>query len=336
MNDLLLKPLSKKNLSSSLALFAANFVLLGLPNQGRSELLDRTVALVNTEAVYESDFSDLKNRIKKPGAIDETLAFDLSVDKLRTDRSSQMEYLIREKLIDSEVKRLNLTATPERIDQEIRDLAKKNNITSEQVIKAIGEQGFTEVEYRAFLKSKIERQSLVMNEILGKIRVSDEDAMTEYYKVNPNAQRSFQEFSLSHIFFDPKKGGPEAAMERAQGVKKRLDDGEKFDSLTEKTSEDPNFSAGGFLGTFKTGEFLPEVEASVSQLNEGQVSGVIRSKIGFHIVRLNKKSFTSNPNFEKEKDRIKAQLFEKLVASQIRIWIANKKEEGYVKVNVKS
>ncbi len=301
----------------------------------RAELLDRTVVIVNTEAVYESDFLDLRNRIKKPGAVDETLAFDLSMEKLRGDRPAQMEYLIREKLIDSEVKRLNLTATPERIEQEIRDLAKKNNISIEQVLSAITEQGFTEAEYRTFLKSKIERQSLVMNEILGKIRVSDDDALTEYYKMNPDAQRSFQEFSLSHIFFDPKKGGSAAAMERAQGVKKRLENGESFDSLSEKTSEDPNFSAGGFLGNFKTGEFLPEVESVISQLNEGQISGVVKSKIGYHIVKLNKKSLTSNPNFEREKDRIKGVLFEKLVATQIRIWIANKKEEGFVKVNEK-
>ncbi len=310
-------------------------VLILLSFFANGELLDRTVILVNSEAIYESDFRELKERIKQEGTIDETLAYDLDLEKLKTDRAMQTEFLIREKLIDSEVKRLNLNATPERIDQEIRDLAKKNNLTTEQLMSAISAQGFSESAYRAFLKTKIERQNLVTNEILGKVRVSDEDALTEYYRRAPGAKRNFEEFSLSHIFFDPKKTTAEAALERARAAKKRLEAGEPFDELAGKVSEDPNFSAGGFLGTFKTGEFLPEVEAAVSALSEGQVTDVIKSKLGFHIVKLTKRTFTSNPEFEREKDRLKAGLFEKMVATQIKVWIAQKKEEGYIKVNVK-
>ncbi len=313
--------------------FFITLLFLATSPPSYADVVERIVAIVNNELVLQSDFKDLQKRIGKPGLIDESLLFDKPADSLKNDRQAQLNYLISEKLLVSEIKRLNLTATMDRIESEIKDLARKNNISTEELLKIIKGQGLTEAEYRHFLKEKIEKGSLMESEIISKLRISDEDAMNEYLKSNPNRQPSIDEFSVAHIFFSPKKGGPEEALRRAEAVAGKLRKGESFDTLAQQYSEDPNFTAGGALGTFKSGEFLPEIESSISNLKVGETTPVVKSRMGFHIVKLTAKKLTSDPHFEKSKEGIKARLLEAGFRRQLKNWLQTKREEAFVKIN---
>lgn len=298
-----------------------------------AEVVEKTVAIVNTELVLESDFRVLEGRIGKPGMVDESLLFDKPVSSLKGNRKAQLEYLINEKLLESEVKRLNLSVTGDRVDQEIREMAKRNNISEAEVLKAIKAQGVTEPEYRSFLKEKIEKQSLMDNEIISKLRISDEDALNEYIKTNPTARPSIDEFGVAHIFFNPKKGGGEAAFKRAEVALTKLRSGDGFETLAQQFSEDPNFSNGGSLGTFKTGEFLPEIEEAISNLKVGETTPIVKSRMGFHIVKVTGKKMAMDPKFEKAKDRIKAQLLEASFKRQLKLWLQTKRDDSFVRIN---
>ena len=299
-----------------------------------AEVVEKTVAIVNTELVLESDFRNLESRIGKPGMVDESLLFDKQPSSLKGNRKAQLEYLINEKLLESEIKRLNLSVTNDRVDQELRDMAKRNNISEAEVLKAIKAQGITEAEYRVILKEKIEKQSLLDNEIISKLRISDEDALNEYIKTNPTARPSIDEFGVAHIFFNPKKsGGGEAAFKRAEAVLTKLRSGDSFETLAQQYSEDPNFSNGGSLGTFKTGEFLPEIEEAISNLKVGETTPIVKSRMGFHIVKVTGKKMAMDPKFEKVKDRIKAQLLEASFKRQLKLWLQTKRDDSFVRIN---
>ena len=136
-----------------------------------------------------------------------------------------------------------------------------------------------------------------------------------------------------NIFFNPKKGGDEAAKKRAELVLSKLRGGATFDSLAEQNSEDPNYKTGGLLGSFKTGEFLPEIEQSIATLSVEQTTPIIQSKMGYHIVKLLSRKVTKDPKFEKEKEIIRAQLLEENFKKQLKIWLSNKKEEAYIHIN---
>jgi peptidyl-prolyl cis-trans isomerase SurA len=300
----------------------------------RAEIVERIVAIVNNEIILESDFRSLQNKLKTPAMIDEALLWDnKTVDDLKKDRKAQLDYLINEKIMESEIKRLNHSVTMERVDQEIKDMAKKNNVSVNEILAAFKAQGISTAEYQAFLKSKIEKQSLIETEVVSKLRISDDDALAEYLKKNPDRKSTVNEFTVAHIFFNPKKGGPEAALERAKAVLKKLDTGENFETLAEQNSEDPNFTTGGLLGTFKSGEFLPEIEASIQNLNAGQTTSIVKSRLGYHIVKLLNKKLTTDPKFEKEKEKIKTTLFEQNFKRQMRNWLLSKRDEAFIRVN---
>ena len=299
----------------------------------RAEVVEKTVAIVNNELVLESDFKELQKRLGKPGLVDDALLMDKTAESLKKDRKAQLEYLINEKLLSSEVKRLNLTITADRVDSDIRDTARRNNIPVEELLKIIKSQGLSESEYRAFKKEQIEKSSLMESEIISKLRISDEDAMNEYLKTNPTKQSSIDEFSVAHIFFNPKKGGAEEAVKRAENVVSRLQKGENFEVLAQQFSEDPNFSAGGSLGTFKSGEFLPEIENSISNLKVGETTPIVKSRMGFHVVKLTGKKLTPDPQFERAKEGIKSRLLEASFKRQLKTWLQSKKDEAFIRIN---
>jgi peptidyl-prolyl cis-trans isomerase SurA len=299
----------------------------------KAEVVEKTLAVVNNEIILESDLKELQNRISKPGMIDDALLDGKSADSLKKDRKAQMDYLINEKIISSEIKRLNLSVTNDRVESEFKDMAKRNNVAETELISVLKGQGINIADYKTFLKEKIEKQNLMDTEIISKLRISDEDALNEYLKSNPNNKPAIDEFSVSHIFFSPKKGGSEAAYKRAETALSKLRSGENFETLAQQFSEDPNFSAGGSLGSFKSGEFLPEIEEAISNLKVGETTGIVKSRLGFHIVKLTSKKLTADPKFEKQKDRIKAQLMEASFKRQLRLWLQNKRDDSFVRIN---
>lgn len=298
-----------------------------------AEVVEKTLAVVNSEIVLESDLKDLQKRLLKPGMIDDALLGDKTADSLKKDRKAQLEYLINEKILASEIKRLNLSVTNDRVESELKDMAKRNNVSEAELMNILKGQGIAIADYKLFMKEKIEKQSLFDTEIISKLRISDEDAMNEYLKANPNNKPSIDEFSVAHIFFSPKKGGAEAAYGRAETVLGKLRNGENFDTLAEQFSEDPNFSTGGNLGTFKSGEFIPEIEAAISNLKVGETTQIVKSRLGYHIVKLTGKKLTQDPKFEKAKEKIKAQLLEASFKRQLKIWLQNKRDESFVRIN---
>lgn len=308
-------------------------LILVIAFHSHAELVDRIVAIVNSEVVLESDFKNLKNKLGGSGMIDESL-IESDYDALGKDRSAQLNYLINERLLDSEVKRLNLSVTMERVQMEIKEMAKRNNITSDEVLAAVKAQGMNVSDYQDFLKNRIERQNLLEQEIISKIRVTEEDAFSEYLKKHPTAKSAASEFKIAQILFRVKKGtSPESVLARAQEIYNRLKRGEKFETLAEQNSEDPDFSPGGLLGTFKSGEFSKDIEDAIKKIDAGEVTSVVQTRQGFHIFKLLDIKSIKDPKFEKEKPAITAQLVERNFKRQLKIWLQSKKDDSYLKIN---
>jgi parvulin-like peptidyl-prolyl isomerase len=302
--------------------------------RSQAEVVDRIFAVVNNEVILQSDRTRLEKKAAKPALIEEILLDGRPASDLRKDSSLQTEYLIREKVMDSEIKRLNLVANPERVEQEIKNMAQRYNTTPENIeMAARTEMGLTDQEYKKFLKSQIERQSLIEQDVTSKVRVTDEEVFEEYKKRAPRSGSSISEVTLAQIFLNPRKGGEDSARARAEAALRRVRSGESFESVAEQTSEDPNFSNGGLLGSFKSGELNPEFEVAISNLKKGQTSEVFSSKRGFHILKVLDLKVIQDPQFLKEKDRIRSFLMERAFEKQFRSWLKKKREEATVTIN---
>jgi peptidyl-prolyl cis-trans isomerase SurA len=316
-----------------LSLLAILMVCFSVSSADATELVDRIVAIVNSEIITGSGLKDFEHRLNKGSMIDDLLLFGAPASSLKGNREAQLNYLINEKILDSEVKRLNLSVTIERVEQEIRDIAKRNNLSRADMMAAVKAQGMSASEYQDFIRTRIERQSLIEQEVTAKIRVSDEDVMAQYLREHPNANTGSYEYTLAQIYFNPKKGGAQKARERAKNVLQKLRAGESFDALAEQNSEDPNFTAGGLLGTFRAGELSKEMENGIRGLAAGDISDVVQARDGFHILKVLEKKVISDPNFEKEKEKIRAALFEQAFQKQLKNWLETKRDDSFIRIN---
>ncbi len=298
------------------------------------DLVDKVIAIVNSEPILQSELSAMPARAKKEGGVDDALLLDEKIDKIKTDSAAQLNYLIREKLVESEVKRLNLNLSEDRINSEMQTMAKRNQMTTAQLQDSLKKQGYSVSEYRNFLKAKLERQSFFENEVISKLRITDEDAYGEFRAQFPKYKPALNEFTIAQIYFNPKKtGGAKLALERAEEVLNKVTAGESFESLANKFNEDPRANKDGVLGSFKSGEFLPEIERAIADLEKNQFTKVVQSKIGFHIVKVLDKKVTQDPQFLKIKEQIKASLVEKNFHRQLKNWFESKKQDAYIKIN---
>lgn len=297
-----------------------------------AEIIEKVIATVNGELILKSDLDELKKQLNKAPLLDDLALNGKNIDEVKKDEQNQLSILINQKLIESEIKKLNLSVTQERVDQEISNLAKANNLSKEELLTEVKKQGVTISDYQSFVKNNVERQSLIEQEITSKIIVTDEDVLASYLAQNPSKNNVIAEYKIAHILFLDKKD-PEGAKKRAQNVFQLLKSGESFEKLAGQYSEDPDFSEGGILGTFKSGDFLKEMENEVAKIKINETTNVIKTKMGLHILKLLNKKIVSDPQFEKIKEQMRGQLKEVAFKKQFSIWLENKKEEAYIKLN---
>ncbi len=296
------------------------------------ELVDRIVATVSSEVVLQSELDRFSDRIDKLGSIDETLLFGERAASLKNSRTSQLEFLVREKILESEIKRLGLSISDSQVEGEMTQMAKRGNMNFNDFTSYLVQQGYTVEEYKKILRNRIERQSFFEREIISKLRITDDDALSVYQNQNPNSRNSVSEFKIAQIFFSAKKGGEEQALARATAAYERFRSGDSFETLANQLDETPGANKDGVLGAFKTGEFIPEIEKEIVRLNDGQVSRITQGPNGFHIVKVLSKKSILDPQFVKVKESIKSNLVQQNFERQLKNWFELKKIDLDIKV----
>jgi peptidyl-prolyl cis-trans isomerase SurA len=313
-------------------------VLTGLLFGGaiaRGELVDRIVASVNEQIVTQSDQKLYKKRLEKGSFVDEILIPDDETrKKILSDDNLLLQVLIDEKILDDEVKRENLQATIEQVEQKIRSITQRNRITRAELKQAIQSQGGSFAEYQQFIRMQLERQNLIGKNVKSKIQVSDEEVAAAYLAKRPKGAGDSFEYKVAHIVFLINSGEDETtAKSKAQLVLQKLKENKSFESLAQEYSQDPRPSADAFFGDFKTGEMSKEFEDALRNLAVGEHSVPVRSRAGLHILKLNGKKLISDPQFEAEKDRIRAQLEEVAYKRQFKFWLEQRRADAIIKVN---
>ena len=299
------------------------------------EFVDRIVAVVNGEPILASDLKNIGANVAKPGFIDDTLIGAYTLNDLQSNPKAQLYYLVNEKILSSEIKKLGLSVSAERVEQEIAGMAKKAGASKEELISALKAQGVSLLEYKAFLKDKIEKQSLVQQEVISKIRISDDELMTEYLKVHQKKSSLIAEYDLAQIYFNPDKKTDKPVQERAKIAYDKIIQGLPFEAAVEQFTEDPQFENNGYLGHFKSGEFLIEIETKILAMGVGEISPPLKTKKGLHIFKLLDKKTVPDERFEKEKEKLSSVLLERAFRAQMPLWLENKRSESYITINEK-
>lgn len=126
-----------------------------------------------------------------------------------------------------------------------------------------------------------------------------EAELRDYYDQHRDQYRVPEQVKVSHILIKTPLPGPDGkvdekgvaeAQQRADNLLKQIKAGANFEDLARKYSEDPGSAKnGGSLGWIGRGQTVPEFEKVAFSLPKGQISGVVKSSYGFHIIRVEDK-----------------------------------------------
>ncbi len=170
--------------------------------------------------------------------------------------------------------------------------AEKSGVARRKTVQ----DGLKEYKDRAREQEQEYRKSLVLKEYLqelqdGELKVTEAE-LTDYYQKNESDFKNPVRVTASHIL--------SSTEEEAAAALSRLKKGEDFAKVAQEVSRDPSAGRGGLIGEVIRGDLtdLPEFEKALFPLKSGQISGIVKTKIGYHIIRKNGEIKTKGQSFE--------------------------------------
>jgi peptidyl-prolyl cis-trans isomerase D len=248
------------------------------------------------------------------GEFEDNLRKSMMIDKLRaavTDWMSmsdaELEREFRER--NEKVKLQVVTLTPD----AFRD---KVNVTDDEVAKYY--ESHT-AEYRVGERRKVKYLLLDMEQARNRVSVTPADIETSY-RDNLQQYQSPEQVRASHILLKT-EGKDEAAVRKtAEDLLKQAKGGADFAQLATKHSEDEGSAKkGGDLDYFGRGQMVPEFEQAAFALEPGQISDLVKTQYGFHIIKVVDKKAASTRSLEE----VRAQIGEQLRFQKAQEYVTN-------------
>lgn len=238
---------------------------------------------------------------------DEEITKDELYDLLVEQNGAQvLDGLIAEKIVDAEAKKEGIEVTDEEIEEEIEKI-KEESGGEEGFNQLLQYYGYDQEEFEENIATNIKIKKLVGDDI----SISDEE-MEEYFEQNKEQFGQEEQVRARHILVEDE--------DEAQDIQDKLANGEDFEELAKEHSKDGSSQAGGDLGFFPRGQMVKEFEEVAFTLDTDEISDIVETEHGYHIIKVEEKKEAEEPDFKASKDKIKDIIFEEKMPEAYQKW----------------
>jgi peptidyl-prolyl cis-trans isomerase SurA len=274
----------------SVARWALSVVLV-LPVAGwaqskpqRIATIDRIVAVVNNEVITRNELS-----VRVARAASQLTRQGTPAPPLADLERQLLERMITDRAVVQFARENGLRVDDTELDRAIDRIAEENQMVTAQLRAALEKDGIPFARFREDIRGEIILARLREREVTDKIVITDSEI--DNLLAAPQAGTADAESNVSHILVRvPENATPEqvqARLARAEQALAQLKSGTDFRQVAASYSEAPDALQGGLMG-WRENARLPTLFAEATQgLKPGELSGVLRSPAGFHIIRLN-------------------------------------------------
>jgi peptidyl-prolyl cis-trans isomerase C len=186
---------------------------------------------------------------------------------------------------------------------------------------ALAKMGFAPTDVREAVRRDMTIRSYVQNTIQPAIAVSDEDARA-YFDQHESDFGAKDSVRVRHIIvmFHPDDTDQKKLERKAflTGIRKRALKGEDFGRLAQQYSEDGSAQHGGDLGYFTHGMMVPQFEEAAFALKKGEISDVVETRFGYHLIKCVDKKPAAPTSFDDVKPRIEAMLKQQALGTDLQ------------------
>lgn len=255
--------------------------------------LDRIVAVVDQTVITEQE---LENRITTVTAQLKKQGTDLPEESIL--RKQILERLISDTLQIQYAAQIGLKVDDNQLDKTIERIAEQNQLSLTEFTEALTRDGISIRKFRADIRNEITIARLREREVDGRVNVSESE-IDNYLTSQASRNENQDEFEISHILIRTlEEGAPEdiqKAKVKVDMAVNELKSGTSFAKVSASFSDAPNALEGGNLG-WKSGAQMPALFLdALKNMNNGEISPVLRSPNGFHILKLTNKRGGNSP-----------------------------------------
>ncbi len=266
------------------------FIFLGALTHSAfsQQLVDGIAAVVGKEIILHSEIEQYVQNYALQNRID----LRQNPQLLNQLRAEMLNRLVEQKLLLTKAQEDTVQVDDQILDQQVEQRIRYmvNQVGSEDKLeKAFGNPM---KKIRKDIR-KVAKEQMMVEQVkatmLRGTKVSRRE-VEEFYKTYKDSLPVQEEsVDISHILMQvkPSESATKAAYEKAEKILKQLKDGADFAKLASEYSDDPaSAKRGGDLGMIKRGDFVPEFENAAYKLKDGEISGIVQTQFGYHIIQM--------------------------------------------------
>ena len=256
--------------------------------------MDRIVAIVDQVVITEKE---LQEKISVVSAQLEKKGVELPPQDVLEKQI--LERLINDRLQLQFAQQTGLRVDDIQLDKTIERIAEQNKMDVGQFREALESEGISFRSFREDIRSEILLARLREREVDNRINVTEAEIDNYLITQSARPEETQDQYEVSHILIRaPEEGSPEELQQlraKADQALKQLQSGTPFSEVSARVSDAPNALEGGGLG-WKTSTQLPSLfSEAVKSMQPGDVSPILRSPNGFHILKLTNRRGGSSP-----------------------------------------
>ncbi len=290
--------------------------------------LPEVVARVNGQPVTKGDFDRLVKNIEAGRG-------PIPADKRDEVLRAVLDQLITYNVLKQEAASRKLDVADTDVEAQVAQMQKQFP-TEAEFSKALAARNTTVAQLKADAKIDMAINKMMEAEVTA-VAATDADVQ-DFYAKNPDKFKQGESVRASHILIkaDEKADEPtkKAARAKIDGLLKRVKAGEDFGALAKEHSEDGSSVEGGDLGFFPRGKMVPPFDQAAFALKPGEISDVVVSQFGFHIIKLIEKKDATVVPLEQVKPRVQEFLTNQKKQEKVEALIKDAKAKAKIEVLV--
>ncbi len=297
-----------------------------------AEKTEPAAAIVNDERI---PMSRLDKEIQRVVMTNPELQSKENVAELRKMRREALDYLIDQELMFQEAKKADLKSKDAEVDAELIKI--KQRFPSQEVFEqALKQQDLTEKKLREIISRAMIIRQMIEVKIEPTAEPVADEAVASFYEENKGGFVESEKVDARHILI---KVAPDASDEEKDYAKKEMEnilkeirDGADFAELAKKNSQCPSAPKGGELGYFTRGQMVKSFEDAAFALQPGEVSDVVETRFGYHIILVQNKEPKKQLGLEEVAEQIKAALLVENVNIATEKWLEPIRQKATINI----
>jgi peptidyl-prolyl cis-trans isomerase SurA len=297
------------------------------------QILDGIAAVVNDDIITISDVREAM--AFEAEQLRQRYRGEILQERIRELYQNTLRPLIDVQLQLAQAEKLNLQASEEDVNFHMERLKEDNQVSDAQLQEMLESRGMTMASYRKQIRESLLVSKVVNAEVRSRLVILETE-LQEAYQQSQSQYRVAGELTVSHILFLVPEGAAAEQEERAKAkaatVLQQLRSGADFAAMARQHSEGPSAEGNGLLGTFRAGELLPGFEEAVAGLQPGEISDLVRTQVGWHIIRLEDNKAGGHRPFEEVREELRSELLRTKTEHKYTEWLESLRQQSYITI----